>query len=149
MKLIESIDDNFKIDIYLSFDKDLSYDDKYQVYVDNEFQDKKMLLKLSDYINLDRIDFIIRYYDSGLYIDEVLTTIEKEFNLYDKKVFEKISKELEKDRYNYSDNYRVAIENGKFNKIYNHRRARGCCGFYDEKFLIKDKVVLVGYNCGH
>lgn len=143
MKLIESIDDNFKIDIYLSFDN------KYQVYVDNEFQDKEMLLKLSDYIDVNRIDFIIRYYDSGLYIDEVLPTIEKEFNLYNKNVFEKISKELEKDRYNYSNNYRVAIENGKFNKTYNHRRAKGCCGFYDEKFSIKDKVVLVGYNCGH
>lgn len=143
MKLIESIDDNFKIDIYLSFDN------KYQVYVDNEFQDNKMLLKLSDYIDVNRINFIIRYYDSGLYIDEVLHTIEKEFNLYDKNIFEKISKALEKDRYNYSDNYRVAIENGKFNKIYNHRRAKGCCGFYDEKFLIKDKIVLVGYNCGH
>lgn len=143
MKLIESIDDNFKIDIYLSFDN------KYQVYVDNEFQDNEMLLKLSDYIDVNRINFIIRYYDSGLHIDEVLHTIEKEFNLYDKNIFEKISKALEKDRYNYSDNYRVAIENGKFNKIYNHRRAKGCCGFYDEKFLIKDKIVLVGYNCGH
>ena len=52
--------------------------------------------------------------------------------------------------YYYSDNYRVALKDN-LDEVKEYKRAqkKGCCGFFDEEYVINNKTYLIGFNYGH
>lgn len=63
----------------------------------------------------------------------------------------KIFYNLEESRdYEYMDNYRVAnIKSISQVHRYNNIAKKGCCGFFDEEFVISGETYMIGFNHGH
>jgi hypothetical protein len=156
MKKCFSIKDNFKIDLYHS------YDDTYHLYLDDCFykilnlngkysfeNDMNFLEEFSNYLNINKIKILLKFYIYGLYLEELYSFIEI-FDLQDckNKIYLWI-KDNQKYIDYYSDNFRIAIKDDETNLIYNYRKSKGCCGFVDEEIIFKDKTILIGFNFGH
>lgn len=102
-----------------------------------------------NYINIDKIILLSKFYIYGLYLEELNSFIEI-YNL--EKYKDKINLFIEENQKHidyYSDNFRIAIKDSETNAIYDYRRSKGCCGFVDEEIVLKDKTILIGFNFGH
>lgn len=158
MKLIYTKTNKLKTDFYLNFKNEIC------IYVDNDlietinrenlysFDDKGKLIEFDfsdasffSEINKDYIYLICKYILFGLSSIEEIFDFSNYLGVnFDKKYLQKIN-----DEHSFTDNFRICIESEDFNDIYNFRKFKGCCGFYDDKIKIKNKTLLFGFNFGH
>lgn len=153
MKLIYTSNNTLESKIFIDYKNDFHFyadNDLVQIYDGFNTEGDYFLEKANfdlfcelSQIKQDDLKMIIKYYNSGIYHDQ----IEKFCEFLNVEMDKNLLKEYNESEY--TDNIRICIKNGQFQDFYNYRRSKGCCGFFDKEFTYKKDLVCFGFNFGH